>query len=160
MQKKLRARLIQAFAHLADKLPPGFRSFRGKTDYLWPGQIPFYAQTDNLWLFVVLYISPKSVDEFTVEFGWSRLRRYPEVLSVRCPCITPTHAEFDSDEYLNRLGVLWDSDYWWLVGPDSLGSKPAPQLDLNAALQDLEDKMRIFLLPYFSALMKHWNARE
>ncbi len=75
---------------------------------------------------MVLQPNLKGYESFTVEIGWSKLGRFPE-LGMRPSMQPPSadHAEFAQPEYVCRLGKdLLGADYWWEVEPFERGLTP------------------------------------
>lgn len=92
----------------------GWRLHKEKSIYAVPGERAFrrdMAAGLVLWCFWVPYDKWES---FTVEIGWSRLERYPQ-LSMRPSFEGPDDAH-GRDEYAVRLGQLSrQRDQWWEV---------------------------------------------
>ncbi len=95
-----------------------FEEVKVKSIYFWPGDRAYRWQaTEQLNCWIVLSLSKKGYDEFTVLIGWSKQARYPELSMV--PCAehpTPNRDEFEKEEYFTRLPYLWgNEDKWWVV---------------------------------------------
>jgi hypothetical protein len=113
----------------------------------------------------------KGREAFTVEIGWSKLGRFPE-LSMRPSFDTPSlrRNEFELDEYVCRLGMLVSGgDYRWelegLENPDSLEAymvylqrkvnPVSPQQAIRVVRPHVKDAMEKLLLhgiPYLEEL--------
>ncbi len=124
MRKEYGKVLREAFARrLAERLPR-FKPVRTGSDYLFPGERVFcWAVSGDLHLYVILTPDQRGHDAFTVELGWSRLGRFPE-LSMRPNIMGPAldGAEFARDEAVVRLPYLTGIPEWWTVEeiPDPL----------------------------------------
>jgi len=105
---------------IAERLPR-FEPWRGKSPTLFSGERVWrWVPLEPLHCFVLLVTSPKGYNEFTVELGWSRLARFPE-LSMRPSPERPGRgeAEREREEYICRLPELaWGEDRWWRVGEE------------------------------------------
>ena len=79
-----------------------------------PGERAYrWMATDNQQMWLVLVPDQKR-EAFTVELGWSRLCRFPQ-LQMR-PSFARTNEAALEDEYLCRLGELSrGKDWWWTI---------------------------------------------
>jgi len=115
MRKEYGRELRLQFASAMRELAPEFEEHREKTRYLWPGERAFSWSAPRGLGFVVLSPDAKGDDKFTVEVGWSRLRRFPQ-LPVRVGDPRDTSG---NEEFLCRLGQLVDGkDRWWTLRGD------------------------------------------
>jgi hypothetical protein len=174
MRKEL-ARAVRAefTAALARRLPQ-FAPVTIKSRYAWPGSRVFrWTRDDSLHFFVELFSDPKGDDSFSVEVGWSRLGRYPE-MSIRPGFITGE--ELAETEYWCRLSHLYSpmGGFWSLEEPDDApgasglgsGRSPAlaaglPQIPVEEALarvarrvEDAVDKLVVHALPYLDEVAR------
>ncbi len=80
----------------------------------YPGERPFrwtISTTTHAWIVLVPDLKREG---FTVEIGWSRLGRFPQ-LTAR-PSSARPHDAGPCAEYLGRLGeVAGGSDRWWIL---------------------------------------------
>jgi hypothetical protein len=130
MRKEYGAVLRRSVEERMTSSPFGWTLHREKSIYAIPGERAFRKDAGaelTLWCMVV---PNQKLESFTIEVGWSRLARYPE-LSVR-----PSPGSHDEargrDECLVRLGELSHGhDHWWEVeggprAPDDLRRMIAP----------------------------------
>jgi len=88
------------------KKPSILAGFPGERAYRW-------AVTDSRHAWVVLVPDQKR-EAFTIELGWSRKGRFPQ-LTMRPSFARPKDAGAE-DEYLCRLGELSrGQDWWWTI---------------------------------------------
>ncbi len=94
----------------------GWTLHREKSIYAMPGERAFRKDVGPglaLWCMVV---PSQKMESFTVEIGWSRLERYPQ-LSVRPSPGSHEHAH-GREECVVRLGeVAFGTDHWWEIEP-------------------------------------------
>jgi hypothetical protein len=118
MRKEYGKALRETFAHEMRARLPEFELLKTASKYLFPGERVYHRRPlDSVLCIVILVPSRKDTDEFTVEIGWSKRGRFPE-LGMR-PCGEPSgeRAEFDHDEFVCRLPQLWTrEDVWWPIG--------------------------------------------
>jgi hypothetical protein len=115
MRKEYGAALREAFTQLFASAFPFFEwvkkpsilsGFPGERAYRW-------AVTENQHAWVVLVPDQKR-EAFTIELGWSRKGRFPQ-LTMRPSFARPKDAAAE-DEYLCRLGELCrGQDWWWTI---------------------------------------------
>jgi hypothetical protein len=72
---------------------PTFNAVKPPREHAWPGERSYRRDAPSLSLWLSLVLSPKGYNEFTLECGWSRLFRYPE-LAMR-----PNVTAFDESEF-------------------------------------------------------------
>lgn len=111
---------------VASKSAKGF-SIPGERAYAWSIDASTRAR-------VLLVPSVKGYNQFTIEIGWSRLGRYPELTARPCFDVpSPGHPEFALTEYVCRLSCLWSRiDPWFKhVSP----AAPDPLEDVNDSLR-------------------------
>lgn len=105
---------------LADAMPdvaPAFSpALKGPKPWACPGEAAYRWAVDARRLaWIIMVPSLKGYNEFTVELGWSRLGRYPE-LGMRPSHQRPSAArsEWTLEEYLCRLDALAPgAPEWW-----------------------------------------------
>ena len=115
MKKEFANALRDLFTEEMAKKFPEFKPVKMKSQYIWPGERVFcWVVADSVGCYIVLVPSQKGYDEFTVEIGWSKLDRFPEISARGIHVPQPDHSEFARDEFLCRLSSLWGSaDFWW-----------------------------------------------
>lgn len=80
---------------------PDFVPTKDRSGYVFPGERTFRKRIEGVVdLWVVLSPNQK-LDEFSVELGWSRLARFPE-LAIR-PAHRRPYEAFHETEYMCRL---------------------------------------------------------
>jgi hypothetical protein len=120
MRKEYGKALRALFAAEMKTRFPQFDATKVKSQYLFPGERAFcWNPREPIRCWVVLKPNLKGHESFTVEIGWSKRGRFPE-LGMRPSLHAPRegHSEFTQPEYFCRLGKdrLGD-DYWWEVEP-------------------------------------------
>lgn len=154
MNKSTRLRLLEDIDTLLRSELPQVKKYSGQTEYLWPHHFPLVCDVGVTWVFIVVNISPKGLDEFTLIVGWSDLQRYPEVLPIACGLPSESQEEFMKDEFMARIGHLWGSDYWWILSDQT--TIPFDPLDIptyEKAIEDLRTKVERYLFPYVRNLI-------
>jgi hypothetical protein len=126
MRSEIGKLLRQEFGSRMRAETPEFAEQKPKAPCYWPGERVFVRNV-GASMPQLLILSPhgKGHDSFTVEIGWSRLGRLPE-LSTR-PSIPRDEPPFGLAEYLTRLGSL-DEPLWDFL---PIGA-PLPFHDLQA----------------------------
>lgn len=114
MRKEYGKVLRQLVEHKMKESTFGWQLHREKSIYAAPGERAFRKDVDrNLTLWCILVPNQK-LESFTLEVGWSKLGRYPQ-LSVR-PSPESHDRAGDREEYVVRLGELFQGeDYWWEI---------------------------------------------
>ncbi|WP_148415734.1 hypothetical protein [Noviherbaspirillum massiliense] len=138
--------------------------------YIWPGERAFrkrVADMADLWI----VLSPnQKLEQFSVEIGWSRLQRFPE-LSMRPSSIAPQDA-YDQNEYFCRLGeMVHGHDYWWTIEEfrqaqsiEELGasleklSASMVQERLQPRVKEAMDALEKHGIPYLEMAVQRFNA--
>jgi len=172
MRKECGKALRELFTAEMKTVLPQFLPVKVSSKYIFPGERAFrWIPVEPVHLWILLVPHHKGGEEFTVEIGWSKLGRFPE-LSMRPSLPGPSERrdEFALDEYVCRLGMLISGrDYWWEVEhfefPDSeeawmayLQSKVNPLSTQEAIqivrprVQDAVEKLRLHAVPYFEEL--------
>lgn len=169
MRKEYTKALRKAFDAQMAAVIPDFAVTKPQSKFAFPGE-RYYCRSigDKLRLWIALVPNPKA-EEFTVEVGWSRLGRFPE-LPARPPAFVPTveRVEFSRDEYFTRLACLWSKDdYWWsiesfdfcdIMGAISQRASPvtpeAARQKVAPMVEDAIAKLRVYGLPYLDEFHK------
>jgi len=172
MRKEYGKVLRQLFsAEMTNRLPR-FLPVKVSSIHILPGERAFrWIPVEPIHFWVLLCPDQKGREAFTVEIGWSKLGRFPE-LSMRPSFEAPSSRrdEFAMDEYVCRLGMLVSGrDYWWeLEALEDLDSQEAcmvylqrkvnsvsPQEAIRVVRPHVEDAMEKLLLygvPYLEEL--------
>lgn len=96
--------------------PFGWTLHRERSLYVVLGERAFRKDVTPRLLLWCMLVPNQKVESFTIEVGWSKLGRYPE-LSVR-PAPESREEAWGRDEYLLRLGELSHGhDHWWEIEP-------------------------------------------
>ena len=85
----------------------GFSLYEGSSEYLWPNEVAIVRTVPDIALFVVFSPHEQDSSRYTLDVGWSRLKRFPQV-SAR-PCLDKPkddRSEFVNDEYFTRIGLI------------------------------------------------------
>jgi hypothetical protein len=94
----------------------GWKLHREKSMYVFPGERTFRKDVSPQLTLWCIFAPNQKFESFTVEVGWSRLSRFPQ-LTMR-PCLERPAEAHGKEEYTVRLGTLIDgSDLWWEVEP-------------------------------------------
>jgi hypothetical protein len=169
----MRKRYTSALKSRADEFfaasVPSFSRFQEISPVLVSSEYPYVSRVfENLWLFVVLFIHPKGKQAFTFEFGWSRLRRFPEVSQVRCFDSAVNRERFPEDEYLQRIRVFFGEDRWWFLEDQSQWADHFKAKDVSLgdaslcvdeAFTQAKHALEDHLMPYFGELIAFEKAR-
>ena len=134
-----------------EALFPGFGLFDGESSYLWPNEIAYHKKVQGFDLFLVLSPHEQDSSQFTVDVGWSRKGRFPELM-MRPSFIDPDedHSEFSQDEYFTRIGILENGiDKWWKI--------TSPE-DAADTLKNVAAEVERVAIPYLDLLAKSSNA--
>jgi hypothetical protein len=88
------------------KKPAILAGVPGERAYRW-----IFNERQHMW---VVLVPDQKREAFTIELGWSRLGRFPQ-LTMRPSFARPKEAGSE-DEYLCRLGELSrGQDWWWVI---------------------------------------------
>ena len=130
-----------------------YEFFEDKSYYLWPNEVAIISRQDSIDLFIVF--SPHSQDSsrFTVDIGWSRLKRFPEVDMRPCADAPDAqHSEFTKSEYFTRAGIVSGKpERWW--NANRTGSFDQP-------IQSAAECIRETVNPYLQKLMDSESGRR
>ena len=131
MRKEYGKALRTLFAQEMLTRLPQFAETKVKSLYLFPGERAFcWSPRKPIYCWIILQPNLKGYESFTVEIGWSRLDRFPE-LGMRPSFHAPSddRCEFAEPEYMCRLGNdRLGNDYWWEVEPFRCGITEAEYL--------------------------------
>jgi hypothetical protein len=145
MHAKDRRLLISKFSAIVASLNPQFLPFSGASEYIFPKHSYYsYKHSSDSSLFLDLYINQKNnTSDFTVQFGWSRLGRFPEVLSVHfyMDDFQAGVKRYSQPEYLQRVAMFLGGDTWW---PFDSGNPT----ECTKTLKTVEDLLREKVVPY------------
>jgi hypothetical protein len=158
---------------------PAFKLLKAKSMYLFPGERVYCrSPKESIYCVIILVPSRKDTDEFTIEIGWSKQGRFPELGMRPSGPPTPTRTEFGETEFVCRLGELWTrEDVWWPFGTivkfDPLNPKdqiaalmamtrPISSEEANAAVQGpVEDaiaRLQTYAVPYLDEFARSQGA--
>lgn len=136
--------LRRMFEDRLRKVFPDFILQKAGAPYFWPGERVFVqnAGGSNRNV-VILSPHPNGSDSFTVEIGWSRLGRTPE-LSARPSVVKSTDSPFELAEFVTRLGCL-EEPRWEFLQIGAPISNVDPSELVNALTKQCEpiDKAEI-----------------
>lgn len=168
MRKEYGKALRKLFSSEMKRRLPQFVPVKVSSIYILPGERAFcWTPAEPVHLWILLCPDQKDREAFTVELGWSKLGRFPE-LSMRPSFEAPSSGrdEFTLDEYVCRLGMLVSGlDYWWeLESLDKLDSQDAYMAYLQAKVspvspeeatrivqphvEDAVEKLCLYAVPY------------
>lgn len=118
MQKKYSNQFKKYVPYFMNQYLPDFQIWQGDTIYLWPGEKAFYKKaSESLYLFIIFVPDKKGDNSFTIEVGWSKKSRFPE-LEMR-PCPFPDFSEaHEEEEFATRLtSIEGKPDLWRKFSP-------------------------------------------
>ena len=82
--------------------------------YGWPGECSYYTDRNSAWLLLSLYFDKNGQDGFTIDVGWSTLKRYPELPMSPLPYSISECKAKGREEAIIRVGyILSKKDEWW-----------------------------------------------
>ena len=102
---------------------PSFAPFNEKNLYLWPSEKVWVDATTftNATLYILFCPESKGRDQFTIELGWSKLRRFPEL--IQRPSLA-FKADFENcyerQEVITRLPYLTEENEWIDINGDDV----------------------------------------
>ncbi|GAB3550381.1 hypothetical protein GCM10027343_33310 [Noviherbaspirillum agri] len=139
MRKEYGQALRSLFEKAMSQHLPDFIPTKVASDYVFPGERTFRKRVEGIAdLWIVLSPSQR-MEEFSIELGWSRLARFPEL--VMRPSLQQPYEAFDETEYMCRLGELaFGKDHWWVV---EKFQAPSNMEDLAASLEKLSGPLAI-----------------
>jgi len=158
-RKVLKAR----FSEMLRALDPPFREFEGSSSYIRSSDYAYARRAKRtVLLFLVLHINSKGWQSFTVEFGWSRLERFPEVLWAHFPDLTVDPKRLKLKEYRQRIRVFLDGDKWWFLEPRrdiklQFSTREVPRAEAERlvadALAEVKQIIEVYVVPYFQKFL-------
>ena len=141
--------------------------------HFWPGERVYVSRKSEMfWSVLVMSPNPNGTDSFTLEIGWSRKGRLPQLAKRPSTCPPKNEIEaIQSDEYVTRLGYLCDVEweFIWLQSKtmlmdeagnqraiDSADSEPRRGIDpaLDFVLAELSSKG----IPFLTAAEQHGSS--
>ena len=134
---------------------PDFKHVNVKSKYIFPGERAYaWEVSDKICCWLILVPDQDADLRFTVEIGWSRLGRFPE-LTMR-PSATLEGKEdkiYTEKECILRLSQLWSNlDPWWGDTKVSIDLTPIPKEKASNAVKELVresiDKIKEQGLPF------------
>ena len=157
MNAKDRRLLISKFGGMVARTHPEFLPFRGTSTYMFPSHYYFSYQDRARGLLVLdLYINQKTnTSEFTVQFGWSRLSRLPEVLSVHfyMDDVEAGTRRYAQPEYLQRVAMFLGNDTWWRF-------ESVDPAECEKVLIAVEQLLRDKVIPYLVGALEFKSGEE
>lgn len=145
MDKTLRTKLVLAFDKALTRQFSAFAQVKIKSMYIWPGETVWRREGAACSYFLILSPEAKGQSNaVTVELGWSRLKRFPE-LSQRPSLSTPAQlqAAASRDEGTVRIGSLCDGSFD-LLQVDEPG--------LQAVVDLLMEKLKVVGMPFLDQI--------
>ncbi|MDR2016096.1 MAG: hypothetical protein LBP90_00575 [Burkholderiales bacterium] len=79
MEKGLLKTIKNYWISLMEKKLPHYLPYEEKVIYLWRDEKTWWFRKDNIALFVIFSPNPKGRNEFAIELGWSKKKRFPEL---------------------------------------------------------------------------------
>ena len=136
MRKEYRRAVREEFAERLADLAPGFRLAKVESPLLFGGESVFQWSPGGGFIGWLLLIPDTKRQAFTLEVGWSRVERFPELGMRPSVMLGPDDAlPVDVPEGFVRLGGLSArTDLWWEL-PDPALARPS---DLSALAVSLE----------------------
>ncbi len=169
MRKEFRKKLKQQFGDAVRQHANGFSEMKIRSPF---GEIVYAKITkpEKTGLFIIVFPDMKR-EAFTLELGWSRKGRFPELPFRPSGSPTQTRTEFAQPEFVCRLAnLLGLDDYWWLVQPviDPLNddyvellkasvepiSAEEAELVVKPHVEDAIQKLVEFGLPYLEEYLR------
>jgi hypothetical protein len=116
MEKKLRLKIAGEFGRAMERVFPMFEPTVIKSIFVSTSKSLWRCDSETSSYFILLAPEPKNQqDSITVELGWSKLRRFPEVIqipSVAFPVDVP--GSYVLDEGVVRIHTLFDNEFGWV----------------------------------------------
>ena len=132
---------------------PGYEFYSGNSEYVWSGEVVLATRREGVSFFVVFSPHTQDTRGFTVDVGWSRLNRFPEI-DMR-PCADKPdsqHTEFGQDEYFTRVGLVsGGAERWW---------KRRVGDSFDAPLESALDCVREVAPPYFERMLASGGSSQ
>jgi hypothetical protein len=80
MEKNRKQKVANLFKRNIEKDFPQFQLSKIKSKYLFGEPVFRWIVNDKIHVFFIVVPNEKKDDEFTLEIGWSKLSRFPELL--------------------------------------------------------------------------------
>lgn len=182
MRKEYRKILRREFKRQLKEIAPEFEEDKTGSTYVFPGETVFrWTISTAVSCFIILLPSRKGHNEFTIEVGWSKRGRFPELFIRPSPELpNEEQKEFALDEYILRMGDLSADmkDLWWKVGhEDDLDilnldlmeyvselKKPVPEEvaedRIKPKLDEAMEMLKTFGLPYLKRFSEEALEKE
>lgn len=136
MRKEYGKTLRSLFQKAMKTVAPDFLPTTVNSPYFAPGDLAFARRLDNgssLW--INLSPNKSGYEKFTVELGWSKAGRWPQLTTYPSPVRPENTKEYELEEYITRLAFLWGNrDLWFEIEPFGL-SKTRQELMANLKQQ-------------------------
>lgn len=132
MDKTLRKHALDLFAKQMQELLPTFVPFKGKSKYFFGSEKVWedVSSVPNANLYIVFTPEFKGRNQFTIEVGWSKLRRFPQVSRRPSLAFEPDFQGcYERPEATTRLPYLAGGDEWIDVNSDNLEAAILGQLN-------------------------------
>ncbi|MFL6660487.1 MAG: hypothetical protein ACJ8GW_20540 [Massilia sp.] len=137
MDKALKKLAIDEFAKLIEQNLPGFQPYSEKNRHLVPGERVWINETTfgDVSLFAIFSPEDKGRDQFTIELGWSRMRRFPQL--GRRPSLA-FKSDFEScyerAEAITRLSYLTGEKEWIDINKENVKAVMLEQINSLASI--------------------------
>ena len=145
--------LRKFFLHGLQEIDSGFVEEKLRSPYVHPGEVVYVNRSaEPLWMLIVLVADRHGRERFTVEIGWSKLGRFPNLSMRPSPDQPDGGAEYSFDEYMCRLGRISEGqDKWWNLPTSSSGGVVGGDA-VSGVVQDALRHVQSAGIPYFEAL--------
>ena len=149
MTKKIRSIFAKSVHGIFLPRIEGFVQMKDPSQYTWPGESVYVCRDDFLWLVIIVSPDPKGRDAFTVEVGWSKLTRFPELGMRPSGFASQSLNEWRNDEFVCRLNSISVTlpEFWTLVSSLDNGSD-----QIRAQLSDAAQKTEEHGIPYLTKI--------
>ncbi|MFP5391845.1 MAG: hypothetical protein ACLGI6_09910 [Gammaproteobacteria bacterium] len=145
MDRKIRIKAVNMFGLEMGKFFPEFRPVKIKSMYLGPGTSVWQKDSTDCSYFVMFCPEPKGQQDLvTVELGWSRLKRFPELMqipSIAFPKDVPSAHK--REEGIVRIGTLCDAEFGWV---------PVKDETIASVVEFLIEKLQRIGIPFLNGL--------
>ena len=133
MEKKFKKVVIDLFTRRLHEALPSFAPLKEKSEYLLPAEKAWQDSSTVAGANSYIIFTPdfKGRDQFTIELGWSTLRRFPELL--RRPSLSFAHdfencyARPEASARLPKI-ISLDTDSWISINPENVEETIAQQI--------------------------------
>jgi len=151
MDKKLNRIIDKILIESMQKSLPDFKYIKIKHPILFSYERVFrWIPKEPIQIFIIYLPSHKGQNRFTFELGWSKKGRFPEInMKPSISLLTGKDSEFQYEEFINRLGSLFNSnDCWWSL------EKSKTEEDVSVVLSNAIDQLIQFGVPYLKRMVK------